>query len=664
MKKTYFIAFCTFVLGLLFASNSFAQEGFKYTYSVTPGQESYGKVEGRLGTSATGEIFESGANVSTSVTFVITPSENYEVDKVEVNGEVVSTEANGDVRYYRIATADKNVNLVAYFKNKEYRITFSVYSLHASRGSLVAFVNGKEIKSKDKVPAGSKVIFQAKPNEGNEVDSWKGQPAGVQPSGDKLTLVVDNVTANLSITLRYKTTTGTSHKVNFAVAEGQDARGAVAAYRNYTSPDTKFAIDNGASLKENTPVEFVIAPKEGFEVDKVLVNEKEVVLKDGEVAGEKVYQIEKLNEAITLKASFKAAAQVNKYKVTFTTTAGEGTVTAFSNYASADKAEVKSGDSLAENTPVEFVFTPKEGSEVDKVLVNAEEVTLENGATAGQKVYRVEKLAGNVALLVSFKTAQASEKYTVAFSVYHLHASRGTISATANGEPITSKSKIAAGSKIVFTAKPNEGYVVDKWDGVKGVEGVTVSEDKLICTVEKLSQVLNVYVRFVTAPVVNKVPVTFAAKKDTEAFGSVVAKVGGKEIKSGDEVEVGSTITFEAKVKDAEYDHIKGWTKNGAAWEAEGKEVRTIKVEAALNVEVEFYSTRSVAHVAQNNVAVFIDGAGNLVIQGLQHPSDISVYALTGELMKKGFGTSVNVSELPQSIYLVKVGNKVYKVRK
>lgn len=569
MKKTYFIAFCTFVLGLLFASNSFAQDS-----------------------------------------------------------------------------------------STEYRVTFNVYAIHSSRGSIEAFVDGKEIKSKDKVPAGTKVTFKAKPNGGYEVDKWT-----VRPQQEGLSLKNEStwtieVKSNITVELRYKTAEGIFHKVNFAVADGQDAQGTVTAF----SGEDK--VENGASLKENSPVKFVIAPKEGFEVDKVLVNEKEVVLKDGEVAGEKVYQIEKLNEAITLKASFKAAAQVNKYKVTFTTTAGEGTVTAFSNYASADKAEVKSGDSLAENTPVEFVFTPKEGSEVDKVLVNAEEVTLENGATAGQKVYRVEKLAGNVALLVSFKTAQASEKYTVAFSVYHLHASRGTISATANGEPITSKSKIAAGSKIVFTAKPNEGYVVDKWDGVKGVEGVTVSEDKLICTVEKLSQVLNVYVRFVTAPVVNKVPVTFAAKKDTEAFGSVVAKVGGKEIKSGDEVEVGSTITFEAKVKDAEYDHIKGWTKNGAAWEAEGKEVRTIKVEAALNVEVEFYSTRSVAHVAQNNVAVFIDGAGNLVIQGLQHPSDISVYALTGELMKKGFGTSVNVSELPQSIYLVKVGNKVYKVRK
>ncbi len=569
MKRPYFIALCTFVLSLLFASNSFAQDS-----------------------------------------------------------------------------------------STEYRVTFNVYAIHSSRGSIEAFVDGKEIKSKDKVPAGTKVTFKAKPNGGYEVDKWT-----VRPQQEGLSLKNEStwtieVKSNITVELRYKTAEGIFHKVNFAVADGQDAQGTVTAF----SGEVK--IENGASLKENSPVKFVIAPKEGFEVDKVLVNEKEVVLKDGEVAGEKVYQIEKLNEAITLKASFKAAAQVNKYKVTFTTTAGEGTVTAFSNYASADKAEVKSGDSLAENTPVEFVFTPKEGSEVDKVLVNAEEVTLENGATAGQKVYRVEKLAGNVALLVSFKTAQASEKYTVAFSVYHLHASRGTISATANGEPITSKSKIAAGSKIVFTAKPNEGYVVDKWDGVKGVEGVTVSEDKLICTVEKLSQVLNVYVRFVTAPVVNKVPVTFAAKKDTEAFGSVVAKVGGKEIKSGDEVEVGSTITFEAKVKDAEYDHIKGWTKNGAAWEAEGKEVRTIKVEAALNVEVEFYSTRSVAHVAQNNVAVFIDGAGNLVIQGLQHPSDISVYALTGELMKKGFGTSVNVSELPQSIYLVKVGNKVYKVRK
>lgn len=669
MKKAYFTTLCTFVLGLLLSvvgASAQGQEGFKYTYSVAPGQESYGKVEGHLTLYVTGDSFQSGDKVSTSAVFVITPSEGYEVDKVEVNGAEVTTESNGDVRYYRITTPEKDVNLVAYFKNKEYRVTFNVYSIHASRGSLVAFVNGKEIKSKDKVPAGSKVVFQAKPKDGNEVDRWSGQPSGVQAIGDNLTLVVDKVTENISITLRYKTATGTSHKVNFAVAEGQDAQGTVMAYRNYTSPDTKFAIDNGTSLKENTPVEFVIAPKEGFEVDKVLVNEKEVVLKDGEVAGQKVYQIEKLSAATTLKATFKAAAQTKEYKVTFATTSGEGTVTAFSDYYLTDKKkEIQSGASLKENTPVEFVVAPKEGFEVDKVLVNEKEVTLEEDKVLGQKVYRIEKLTENVSLSVSFKAASTGEKFTVAFSVYHLHAKRGEISATADGKEIKSKDKLPAGSKIVFTAKPNDGYVVESWVGITEGEGVTLSEDKTTCTIEKLSRVENIVVRFTAAPApVSKVAVKFGVKEGTEKYGSLVAKVGDKEIKSGDEVEVGRTVIFEAKVKDAEYDHIKGWTKNGAAWEAEGKEVRTIKVEAALNVEVEFYSTRSVAHVAQNNVAVFIDGAGNLVIQGLQHPSDISVYALTGELMKKGFGTSVNVSELPQSIYFVKVGNKVYKVRK
>ena len=107
MKKAYFTTLCTFVLGLLLSvvgASAQEQGGFKYTYSVAPGQESYGKVEGHLTLYVDGKPFQSGDKVSTSAVFVITPSEGYEVDKVEVNGAEVITESNGDVRYYRITT--------------------------------------------------------------------------------------------------------------------------------------------------------------------------------------------------------------------------------------------------------------------------------------------------------------------------------------------------------------------------------------------------------------------------------------------------------------------------------------------------------------------------------------------------------------------------------
>ncbi len=131
MKRPYFIALCTFVLSLLFASNSFAQDS-----------------------------------------------------------------------------------------STEYRVTFNVYAIHSSRGSIEAFVDGKEIKSKDKVPAGTKVTFKAKPNGGYEVDKWT-----VRPQQEGLSLKNEStwtieVKSNITVELRYKTAEGIFHKVNFAVADG------------------------------------------------------------------------------------------------------------------------------------------------------------------------------------------------------------------------------------------------------------------------------------------------------------------------------------------------------------------------------------------------------------------------------------------------------------
>lgn len=76
----------------------------------------------------------------------------------------------------------------------------------------------------------------------------------------------------------------------------------------------------------------------------------------------------------------------------------------------------------------------------------------------------------------------------------------------------------------------------------------------------------------------------------------------------------------------------------------------------------------SINHVTNNDVTVWPLAVQNTLNVNLAVPSEVQVYSLTGELLKSeevsDGTTSINVSELSKGLYLVKAGNKVFRVIK
>ena len=172
-------------------------------------------------------------------------------------------------------------------------------------------------------------------------------------------------------------------------------------------------------------------------------------------------------------------------------------------------------------------------------------------------------------------------KHAITFSVDST-TPNGTLKAKSEGIYATEESPITVeeGKTVTFTAKANDGYKIGKWT-VAGSEleagtGADGSETAKV----KITADTTVKVSFEAIP---KHAITFSVEGDTG--GTLEAKVDGKEITSGNEVEQGKTVTFTTKTNDGY--RVKGWTLDGNAVNGTA-ETYTLTVSQAATVKVSF----------------------------------------------------------------------------
>ena len=124
-----------------------------------------------------------------------------------------------------------------------------------------------------------------------------------------------------------------------------------------------------------------------------------------------------------------------------------------------------------------FTATPNDGYNVDKWDIQGG--TKINGGNDGDTITEV-KVTSDIKVAVSFKEKAPKTFFNVTFS----HGDNGTLKASIEGKPFT-ENKAEKDSIITFTATPNDGYNVDKWDiqgGTKingGNDGDTITEVKV-----------------------------------------------------------------------------------------------------------------------------------------------------------------------------------------
>ena len=195
----------------------------------------------------------------------------------------------------------------------------------------------------------------------------------------------------------------------------------------------------------------------------------------------------------TIGCKTNVTSDAQTFAVTFNVDGANGNLTAL-----VDGKGISTGEKVTEGKIVEFTAVAETGYSVDKWKITGGGV-FESGGTDGSLTASV-KITKATTVTVSF----TKNEYTVNFN--SADDTKGTISATLDGNNFTTGNKVEHGKTLVFTANPKSGYSVDKWtisDGTLesgGTEGATNAS-------VKITKATTVTVSFTTA----KYTVTFDA---------------------------------------------------------------------------------------------------------------------------------------------------------
>ena len=245
-------------------------------------------------------------------------------------------------------------------------------------------------------------------------------------------------------------------------------------------------VNNGDMLLEHSSVSFKASPRAEQQIKEWRVNGS-VVKVEGDPKFPQIYEVKDLTSDLTVTVTFEARPE--GADVYFRSRDLQmGTLTC----ALDDGTEVKSGDRVPTGTMLNFTATPKEGYRIgdwfEQVEIGGEfePIVGQNG----KPTYRCEVLDSRE-IQVDFDRIEGH--FRVKFASFN--EKTGTLTATADGVEIQTGQSVKAGSKLVFTAHPAEGYAVDEWQ----LNGETLPNYReLTYTIESLKE--DVEVNMVCSP--------------------------------------------------------------------------------------------------------------------------------------------------------------------
>lgn len=210
----------------------------------------------------------SQAKTDEDVTFKVTPQNGYKVDKITVtdksnNNVDVKLDDNGNGKFKMPAS---NVKVNATFKKLAYNIT----KQNPVNGDFTVPTNAE---------AGSKVSIEITPNDGYQAKSIsvRGGQGEIPVSGNAFTMPESDVVVDV-----------TFEKIQpkvFSITVNQAKNGSISVDKT--------------SAKENEEVTFTATPKEGYQLDQLIVNGESVKVIDNK------YTFKMPSKNVTVSASFK-----------------------------------------------------------------------------------------------------------------------------------------------------------------------------------------------------------------------------------------------------------------------------------------------------------------------------------------------------------------------
>lgn len=584
----------------------------------------------------TGEELPEG----TQVTFFVTPNEGYKVDKWIVNG--VEEMPNEYLPQRLQKTLSENITVQAVLKKlpPKHQITLN----HGQGGSITGtFVDPEDgynasFDWQKDIQEGVELTVRATPNPDYMVDKWFYNNQEVQPTEEDVNLYRFIVKENAEISVTFKP--GKSgYKVNYSAGE----HGSIEKAEVYL-PSGITSFESGQTIPAGINVIITAKPDKGYEVDQWYINDEAQQFYAGKTELET-----KVESIMNIRVTFKKGAAV-EYPVTWSIEGGGIMFIKYKkNPEDAEFTFPKSGDRIPEGTEISVWINPGM-NEVKEWFIN--NVLREDLAGVKETTLFIEGET-NIKVICA---APAPSSYKLTYTA----GTNGSLVANReNGEAIASGSDVDTDTKVQLTATPDEGFELEKWV----VNGSTLSDKGLTIelTMDKDQTVEATFIKKVV-----EYTLSYSIKPETQGKLMVTNTKTQEEIASGSKVAEGTEITCQVSVPDGSKWQLDKWVINGADY-TEGAKKLSINLTVSKDLQIEAILVKNNAVETPSNAdyLVFIQ-EGQLRIEGLSAPTQVSLYNTLGELiLARQVETSPTaIGDLPEGIYYVLVEGRVYKVIK
>ena len=352
------------------------------------------------------------------------------------------------------------------------------------------YPNSVEVKSGDAVPQGAKLSVDAFFDDGYGLDHFlvngKSKPSDDAES-DYILLTVGDTPLKLSAVAKK------THGL-IVLVQPDAAQGAMTAH--YTDNGQQKDLQDSTWVALETPVTFVVTPKEGYEMASWKVNDET-----------KPLDASKPNElTLNVTADFKVEpvlkeATPTEGKITLIQPKkddqGKETGTLAASYIDQDYGMtnlVNDGDMVDIGTEVTFQVTPAEGYEIDHWMVNDQRKDLEQNDPSIINI----TVTGNLKVepIMKAKAAPQPTMYTVTLT--QPDATQGTMTAHYTNDDtkeVTTGASVEKDTQVTFVVAPKEGYEMASWkvdDQSKAIDEAKPNELTLTVTADlKVEPVLK-----------------------------------------------------------------------------------------------------------------------------------------------------------------------------
>ena len=450
---------------------------------------------------------------------------------------------------YVAITSNASYDMIGAMPSGEGKDGVSIISENVGGGMLMptnismkvnAFVDlnvGGGLESGDLVPQDAEVTFLAEPRTGHIVKGWVVDSKYYTETDamDGVTISTDKTECTVSSGHTVgKNVSPVYDKATFTVTYTTDdvAKGTISATDDGKMLISGFPVDYGSKLK------FTAAPKDGYHVDHWVIVRNSIP--ETIYSHDTELSIDRASYDYTIAVVFEADTTAT-YKVNFNSPEHGRLV------VRADDNVINSGADVAARAHIVITAIADSGYVLDSLTVDGP------AYVSGEIPFLTE----DATITATFKPAPV-ENYIVTFSSDDV--SKGTVSATSNGNAISSGTAVDPKSKVVITATPAEGMVVIAWIYTIDVGGSPIDVPSYVSKTEHTITSINSNQTVKVVFGVKGSSTVNVTANDPASNGSIYMMLNDAVIENGP-VAVGSDLFFTAKV-DEGY-HVSKWIVNG-----------------------------------------------------------------------------------------------------